>query len=335
VKHEGAMLKSDEGEAGRQEQGSAQTLGERSRGGQEVGDGVAVCVIGKEEEIDALLLATSTIVSMLPGWSLQIFYIGKFGEELKVRMKPMLQLQDMQEKTSFIEIPERVNERFLRNETSNELWHSHHDHPDGGMKLLCERGIHYDTLLKTRWFWEQVEQEKVLIYQADSLLCRDAELDIEAFLEFDYVGAPWRQGACPHDNDRSVSICMHDFIQMVDDAGFFIDNYSLPQGQGGNGGLSFRKKSKMLEIIERCKYSLSMDWNEDVFFSFPCPGVQIHLPPLDVAVKFSVESGELFERPFGLHKPWRHRTSSDLKVLTRACPELPVLAGLCKVSLQE
>ena len=41
-------------------------------------------------------------------------------------------------------------------------------------------------------FWEQVEHDNVMIYQADSLLCRDAELDIEAFLEFDYVGAPWR-----------------------------------------------------------------------------------------------------------------------------------------------
>eukprot|EP00960_Hanusia_phi_P030598 748727-Hanusia_phi.AAC.5 len=40
-------------------------------------DGVAVCVIGKEEEIDALLVSMSTVISMLPGWPLQVKFSGR------------------------------------------------------------------------------------------------------------------------------------------------------------------------------------------------------------------------------------------------------------------
>ena len=66
---------------------------------------------------------------------------------------------------------------------------------------------------------------------------------------------------------------------MVKAAGFFDDAaYQVPSGQGGNGGLSLRKRSKMLEIVDKCRHAASMEWNEDVFFSFPCKGVRQDSP---------------------------------------------------------
>ena len=32
-----------------------------------------------------------------------------------------------------------------------------------------------------------------------------------------------------------------------------------------------------------------MEWSEDFFFNLPCPGVTIHLPPKDIAERFSLE----------------------------------------------
>ena len=43
-------------------------------------------------------------------------------------------------------------------------------------------------------------------------------------------------------------------------------SYRLPQqGQGGNGGLSLRRRSKMLEIVRMCRQASSMDWNEGLY----------------------------------------------------------------------
>eukprot|EP00960_Hanusia_phi_P030599 748727-Hanusia_phi.AAC.6 len=93
----------------------------------------------------------------------------------------MLELLDMLDQVTYLELPEHVQglspsllaltlsssahvammtgagcaERFVRSGTTKELWNTHHDHPEGGMRLLWERGIHYDTLLKTKWWHRQ------------------------------------------------------------------------------------------------------------------------------------------------------------------------------------
>jgi len=66
----------------------------------------------------------------------------------------------------------------------------------------------YNSLLSSREFYERIPTETMLIFQTDALIVNPSRL--REFLEYDYVGAPWRNGAV------------------------------------GNGGLSLRKKSKML-----------------------------------------------------------------------------------------
>jgi hypothetical protein len=66
-------------------------------------------------------------------------------------------------------------------------------------------GVHYDTLFKTRAFWLSIPAEHILIFQADSLLCEHSLWTVHDFLQYDYVGSPWRQETCPPDNDRCTS----------------------------------------------------------------------------------------------------------------------------------
>lgn len=128
--------------------------------------------------------------------------------------------------------------------------------PDWGMLHLNNfviREIHdYNRLLGSVYFWELIPFDKVLIFQADSGLLRNG---IEEFLEYDYVGAPFQF-----------------------------------QDHGGNGGLSLRTKSVMLEVIKQFPYDVSVHGNEDVYFSNHVEKVGGKLAPREVCEKFSVES---------------------------------------------
>ena len=50
--------------------------------------------------------------------------------------------------------------------------------------------MEHSRYMETPEFWEKVKGKKVLIFQADSMIIRHG---IDEFLEYDYVGAPWRK----------------------------------------------------------------------------------------------------------------------------------------------
>lgn len=139
------------------------------------------------------------------------------------------------------------------------------------LKVDNLKWIEYSDLLKTKSFYDYIPTETFLIFQTDTLIFKQHKHLINQFLEYDYVGAPWGPGN-PY------------------------------RGHLGNGGLSLRKKSKMLEIIEKEDLSRNKNSIEDVFFSLP-QKVNIYKPSLEQAKLFSVE--EVFnEISFGCHKPW-------------------------------
>jgi hypothetical protein len=80
------------------------------------------------------------------------------------------------------------------------------------------------AFLTTPWLWNQLAPaEHILIFQADSILCANAPRSVEDFFEWDFIGAP-----------------------------------IAPQfGQGYNGGLSIRKRSTTLRVLEE------FDWNKN------------------------------------------------------------------------
>lgn len=123
--------------------------------------------------------------------------------------------------------------------------------------------LQYNQLLMGSRFWKQLKSENILLFQTDSTLVK---FGIDQFISYIYIGAPWikfREG------------------KIV-----------------GNGGLSFRKKSKMIEISET--YINDDITMEDIYF---CKYLKEEdLPDIGIAKQFSVEDVE-YDDPLGLHQP--------------------------------
>jgi hypothetical protein len=128
-----------------------------------------------------------------------------------------------------------------------------------------------------------------LIFQTDSIICKQNKDVINDFIKYDYVGAP------------------------------------LKAGLVGNGGLSLRRKSKMLEIIDKCEYKKEP---EDVYFSVAC-NLPLNKPSFDEAKKFSVE-GVYNDNSFGVHKIWRFFNKKTIENKNNYCEGLVKLIDLNK-----
>jgi hypothetical protein len=149
----------------------------------------------------------------------------------------------------------------------------------------------YNELLVSREFHDAIPTEIFLVFQTDTMICKESGIQLDEFVKYDYVGAPM-----PH-----------------------LD------GLVGNGGLSLRKKSKMLEIIEKCKYN-GQD-PEDYYYANACKEVELSKPSREISSKFSNE-GEYSENSFGVHKPWSAMPFADLTKKQQTCKGLDTLIEL-------
>jgi hypothetical protein len=157
----------------------------------------------------------------------------------------------------------------------------------------------YNSLLYDKTFYDNIPTEIFLIFQTDSMICPNFKDNIYKFIDYDYVGAPWIGGHFP---------------QTV-----------------GNGGLSLRKKSKMIEILDKCnnKYTKTGELEyEDAFFSNMCNDiVMINKPSYEDAKQFSIET-VYSDNAFGVHKPWAHLNKDEIKNINNYCEGLEELANL-------
>ena len=113
--------------------------------------------------------------------------------------------------------------------------------------------LSYNQMLCSKSFWEYFsDYEYVLTYQPDCYVYKD-DLDHYIELGYDYYGAPW----------------------------------PLYNNKVGNGGLSLRKVSKMIEITEKYRF-IRGSINEDGWYCL-VHGDELSTCPLDVAVNFSLE----------------------------------------------
>jgi hypothetical protein len=137
----------------------------------------------------------------------------------------------------------------------------------------------YNILMTSLEFWQDIPFDKVLIFQHDSGLLRKG---IQEFFEYDYVGAPWKF-----------------------------------QEHGGNGGLSWRSKSAMIECIMQLPWNPRLG-NEDVYFSNLLKRMpQYKLAPREVCEKFSCES-IYKEGTLGYHAIDKYLTKEECnKILTQ------------------
>ena len=137
-------------------------------------------------------------------------------------------------------------------------------------------------------FYDKIPTEIFLVFQTDTMINTQYKDLINDFLEYDYVGAPWI--------------------------------WTTPYGQVGNGGLSLRKKSKMLEIMKNGK---NKHLNEDVYFSMSNV-IKLNKPTFEKAKEFSMEM--IFsEKSFGCHKSYAYINNS---ILFKTYPDIELLKEL-------
>jgi hypothetical protein len=152
----------------------------------------------------------------------------------------------------------------------------------------------YNELFITNFdFYNKIPTETFLVFQTDTLINKKYKHFINQFLKYDYVGAPWKWA---------------------------------PFGVG-NGGLSLRKKSKMLQIMKndnnRYKNANNEFINEDVYFSMS-KVVNLYKPSFQLAKKFSIEA--IFSlMSFGCHKAYIH---IDNNLLFKRYPDIKILRDL-------
>jgi hypothetical protein len=182
------------------------------------------------------------------------------------------------------------NEDFVKEIVKNKLSHELYR-----IKLVnlnvSNLTIHdYNSLLYDKSFYDNIPTEVFLLFQTDTIICDKYKDKIYDFIKYDYVGAPW--------TNKEV----------------------------GNGGLSLRRKSKMLEIISQCidrkQYTPTQLHNEDAFFANVCQDrVNINKPSYEEAKEFSIET-VYSDKSFGVHKPWHYQSPQQLQKINEYCPDL-------------
>jgi len=134
----------------------------------------------------------------------------------------------------------------------------------------------YTNLLVDIDFITNFRTEIILLMQMDSMIISQNKSNVNLFLDYDYVGAPWEKDF----------ICQHLDISV------------------GNGGFSLRKKSVMIHI---CKYYEMGSWiaPEDVYYSIRMVELNKNIPSAKKAGLFSSEM-ILNSKSFGIHNIWKH-----------------------------
>jgi hypothetical protein len=112
--------------------------------------------------------------------------------------------------------------------------------------------------------------EHLLVFQPDSIFCANAPRTLNDFLEWDWIGAPWSKTAT----------------------------------YGGNGGLSLRKVSKILKVLEKQKRPHGDGALEDLWLTSRLNALEAaRMPHANTSKTFSVES-VWDEAPLGYHIGW-------------------------------
>ncbi|KAL9608611.1 MAG: hypothetical protein Q9167_006572 [Letrouitia subvulpina] len=143
--------------------------------------------------------------------------------------------------------------------------------------------------------------EWLLIFSPDSILCANSKKDLNDWLTYDWVGAPWYPNAGG-------------------------------AGWSGGGGLSLRRVSRIKQVLQfqtRLDDGASEDkWLNDRIKVLP----DINLPKPEIEKQFTVE-GVWHERPMGFHLPTRNKgllksvweNRDQRKQIFEYCPEIKII----------
>jgi hypothetical protein len=190
---------------------------------------------------------------------------------------------------------------IIDNRPSKEL----NDTIDSHMKFLpgwdllnfnrydIKNGEDYNKILTSYKFWANLKYDVALVFQHDSMLLKEIP---ESMLKYDYVGAPWFDGAPWARKDRA----------------------------GGNGGLSLRSVNAHRMLLSHTHWN-NRYGNEDVFFSNKLHNVA----PFNVCSKFSVET-EFKLGTVGYHAIDKHLTKDECEKIKNQYERGPKTKHLLK-----
>jgi hypothetical protein len=207
-----------------------------------------------------------------------------------------LYLRNLPEHVHFYIFHGNKNKELLKTKFNKELIQNKISLVDLGVDNLNIQ--EYSGLLLSKSFWEILPSENILIFQTDSVICSQSKFQMENFINYDFIGAPF---------SKTINNLLHFYFL---GKGKWINYRNFM-----NGGLSFRKKSKMIELIE--KYPWDGLIPEDIWCVAHLHKLNANLPDIETARMFSFESENLFETPFGLHKPRK-----EFETLQEICPEV-------------
>jgi hypothetical protein len=153
----------------------------------------------------------------------------------------------------------------------------------------------YSLLLLSQTFWNSIKEENILIFQTDSFIVNDK---YKIPQDYAFLGASYNYGRIV--NNKYVDVVAPPHYK-----------YNI------NGGFSFRKKSVMIECIQkvsnedilqvRLKNKLNIDnfqntfiLQEDVFFNHALLILDYKLPTLEICNTFCSQQNKDFNS-FGIH----------------------------------
>lgn len=182
----------------------------------------------------------------------------------------------------------------------------------------------YSDLLCTPAFWQRFAAERVLVFQADSLMLRPIRTR-DGLEPYGYLGAPWRRNhqqtyTIPAFNSAREQIGSHQSaIQLCS---------GIPeeiQHNYGNGGFSWRCPRLMEKICSR--HQRVAEEPEDVFYSRHLAASGSAIADLSTASRFAVET--IFHPdPVGCHNAWAYLNDAEVSHLLHQ--HLYTVAGLCR-----
>ncbi len=175
----------------------------------------------------------------------------------------------------------------------------------------------YNQLMLSAKFYNQfTDYEYILIHQSDVFLFKD-NLQDWCDKGYDYIGAPWFRPEKLKDHP------LKKWFNKLRTSLFHHKKYAERHNKCGNGGLSLRRVSSAIQVLEACPKSLlnkyyyqnKACYNEDIFWSLeaPCLVPDYKIPTLEIGLQFAFEfkPEEAFalksnELPFGCHAPLKH-----------------------------
>lgn len=196
---------------------------------------------------------------------------------------------------------------FVRRQAKNVALHRHIVYI--ALEADSFSATDYNRLLKDEDFWAKIDAEKILTFQTDSVLCAASPRKINDFEHIAYIGCGYGKRAGNRTN----------YWPSVGDPPFW-----------GNGGVTFRRKSKMLECLACVPHQ--RDDPEDAFYSICVDrGIGRHAESgthlQEFCIQFSPYS-DFVRTPFAAHKVQRKlRTEEEMEAFLKYCPEATYLVG--------